>query len=387
MADGERPPGPQAQRRLGVLPDRRAGGRVPAVRDREVARAATGSAARRGPGPPCPGPCRSSGASPSETPTPADSWPRCWSANSAVAATAAASWPRLGRTTPTTPHISRRPRRPGARHRRRGRRRRSPSQPSARGSPCVPRVAQVRHGDVEGVRDPAPALLGGARGALAGEIDDAGGRRRSCPARPRAGRAARASSSNAGTCRAARPRTTRRDGLSPNSATAGESPDREPQRAPRARPRCTSRRPPPRTRRADTSWQLSTSPRAIASRMNAWRRRSRSRSSGGGPSSGRGAGQALVLGAGEARGRPGRPAGPRCRRARNAGPDARRDVRRAAPRCRSRAWARSRTRAPRCRARRCRRSRAGPGRCRRRRGRGRPRRAARTPPGGWDRRS
>ena len=38
VADGERPARPQAQRGLGVLPDRGAGGRVPAVGDREVAR-------------------------------------------------------------------------------------------------------------------------------------------------------------------------------------------------------------------------------------------------------------------------------------------------------------------------------------------------------------
>ena len=37
VPDGERPPRAQAERRLGVLPDRRAGRRVPAVRDGEVA--------------------------------------------------------------------------------------------------------------------------------------------------------------------------------------------------------------------------------------------------------------------------------------------------------------------------------------------------------------
>ena len=37
VADGERPPRPEAERRLGVLPDRGAGGRVAAVGDREVA--------------------------------------------------------------------------------------------------------------------------------------------------------------------------------------------------------------------------------------------------------------------------------------------------------------------------------------------------------------
>ena len=37
VADRERPPGPEAERRLGVLPDRRAGRRVAAVGDREAA--------------------------------------------------------------------------------------------------------------------------------------------------------------------------------------------------------------------------------------------------------------------------------------------------------------------------------------------------------------
>ena len=37
VADRERPPGAEAERRLGVLPDRRPGRRIPAVGDREVA--------------------------------------------------------------------------------------------------------------------------------------------------------------------------------------------------------------------------------------------------------------------------------------------------------------------------------------------------------------
>ena len=49
VADRERPPRPEPERRLGVLPDRRAGRRVAAVGDREVARGATAAAARRGP--------------------------------------------------------------------------------------------------------------------------------------------------------------------------------------------------------------------------------------------------------------------------------------------------------------------------------------------------
>ena len=90
VADRERPPRAEAERRLGVLPDRRSGRRVAAVGDREVA------GERRDP------PLVEDLADHAEVlvdhqvpavrhPHPADSWPRCWSANRAVAATAAAS--------------------------------------------------------------------------------------------------------------------------------------------------------------------------------------------------------------------------------------------------------------------------------------------------------
>ena len=97
------------------------------------------------------------------------------------------------------------------------------------------------------------------------------------------------------------PRTTSRDGLSPNSATAGESPTGSRRRAPRDRPRCTSRRRRRRSRRRTRPGSSRRGPRAMASRMNAWSRFSRSRSSGGGPSSVAPPGEPLVLGAGEAR--------------------------------------------------------------------------------------
>ncbi len=60
VADRDRPARPEPERRLGVLPDRRAGRRVAAVGDREVARAGSAGAARRGPTRSSRGPCRAS---------------------------------------------------------------------------------------------------------------------------------------------------------------------------------------------------------------------------------------------------------------------------------------------------------------------------------------
>ena len=89
---------------------------------------------------------------------------------------------------------------------------------------------------------------------------------------------------NAGTWRGATSHTSR-DGLSPNSPTAGESPTVSRRFAPTppqiAISATATARPPP-----ETSWQLSTRPRSTASRMKAWSARSRARSRAGGPSSG-----------------------------------------------------------------------------------------------------
>ena len=159
VADRERPPRAEPERRLGVLPDRRAGRRVAAVGDREVARERGDPplvedladhaevlvdhqvAGRRTPRRrPTPG--RGAGARTARSRRPP-----------------AASWPRSGSTTPTTPHIS-------------GLRRRRVVPAERPWQAVVPRVPQVVDGDVERVGDPAAALLGGARRALAGELDD-----------------------------------------------------------------------------------------------------------------------------------------------------------------------------------------------------------------------
>ena len=256
VADGERPARPEPERGLGVLPDRGAGRGVAAVRDGEVAARATGSAARRAPGPPSRGPCRSSAGRRPRRRRPADSWPRCWSANSAVAATAAASWPRFGQDDPDDAAHQPATSAPA------GRRRRGPRLSPAPAQAVLPGVPQVRDRHVEGVGDPAAALLGGAGRALAGQLDDqpraAGGAQRP----RRAGRAGGRAGSNAGTCRASTSHTIR-DGLSPNSATAGESPTRqpEPRAAPApdahlrdARPRARRRTRPGTTRRGRGRW-------------------------------------------------------------------------------------------------------------------------------------
>src|SRR3954454_13849510 len=98
---------------------------------------------------------------------PADSWPRCWSAKRPVVATSAA-WTLVpgGRTAPKTPHIS-------------------ATLQSARlgwaawvvhaerpAEAVLPGVREIGEGDVDRIGDPRSSLLGGARRARPGEIDD-----------------------------------------------------------------------------------------------------------------------------------------------------------------------------------------------------------------------
>src|SRR5258705_13885477 len=93
--------------------------------------------------------------SPSLTAIPADSWPRCWSANSPRAATVAASVPLPGGTTaPKTPHISARLPAEGSRQ------------------TGFPRVPEVRERDLERIGAPAAPLLGGPGCARASQLDD-----------------------------------------------------------------------------------------------------------------------------------------------------------------------------------------------------------------------
>ena len=170
------------------------------------------------------------------------------------------------------------------------------------------------------------------------------------PAGRAGGPAARAPGANRG-----RAVTTRRDGLSPNSSTAGELPTGEPDARAAARPTSRSRRGRPRDRRRTRPGRDATSPRAMASRMNAWSAASRARSRAGGPSSTADAGERGVGGAGQARRGARRRAGSRRRRPTNAGPTSGRDVVEQPDdpdlgRRRDRAG-----RATRCRARRCRR--------------------------------
>ena len=145
-----------------------------------------------------------------------------------------------------------------------------------------PRVAQVRQGDVHGVRDPAPPLLRGSGGALARELH---------PEAVAAGRAEGMDREAVLTGEQLERRYLRLEHLADETRWAlavqrdsRRVPDREPQVRP-ALPQMhisatATANPPP-----DTSWQLFTRPRAMASRMKAWRLRSRSRSRGGGPSS------------------------------------------------------------------------------------------------------
>ena len=352
VPDRERPPRPEAERRLGVLPDRGPGRRVAAVGDGEVAHE------RRDP------PLVEHLADHAQVLVD-HQLPAVGDADAGRLLAAVLEREQRGRgdgrglvavlgqdDPDDAAHQARHLRFRGARHRPRDRRLRRPPSRAPR-QPVLPGVAQVRDRHVERVRDPAAPLLRGAGRAVAGELDDeprAAGRAQGVDRAARAGgRAARTPGRGAG-----RTSTTSRDGLSPNSATAGESPTPTAQsRAPTspqiAISASATARPPP-----DTSWQLSTRPRAIASRMNAWTARSRARSSGGGPSSG-------AAPASRSYSEPASPgavsptmstalpvaAERRARRASRRRPAARRS--------RSRASGRSRSRAPRCTARRCRR--------------------------------
>src|SRR4029079_2750988 len=92
--------------------------------------------------------------SPSLTASPADSWPRCWSAKSPSAAIEAASvGSPPGRTTPNTPHIP------------------SALPAEGAGEPVIPGVTQVAERDLEGVGDAPTAFLGVARGAGHDQLD------------------------------------------------------------------------------------------------------------------------------------------------------------------------------------------------------------------------
>ena len=253
VADGDRPARPQAVGRLGVLPDRRAGRRVAAVGDGEVAAQARQAplvedradhpevlvehqllaVADRDPG-------------------------RLLAAVLEREQAERGDRGGLGRLgVRARPHRTRRTsgRRPPSRARAAGRGPRRAGGPRAATS------------SASATRLPRSSAAPGRAGA--GELDDepvAADGPSASTGRPcwRASRIERR--------REARPwrSTTRRDGLSPNSSTAGEIADRR-ARTPAPRPphiapsaRATASPPP------DTSWALATSPRAIASRMNAW---------------------------------------------------------------------------------------------------------------------
>ena len=191
--------------------------------------------------------------SPSLTASPADSWPRCWSAKRPSAAIAAASArpppagrPRRRRTSQRSPAATS-----------------PPSSPERPGEPVLPGVAQVgerRRRAASATREPRSSAAPVA--PWPGELDDepvAADRRRAArPAGRAGGRGGRGRARAAG-----RHVTTIRDGLSPNSSTAGRPADRQPERAPAAVPRpdgasaSATARPPP-----ETSWAEATRPRA-----------------------------------------------------------------------------------------------------------------------------
>src|SRR5690242_10480213 len=99
---------------------------------------------------------------------PADSWPRCCRAKRPSSAMLAAAVPEPGgRTAPKTPHIRWSS----------GAGVKSPSGSPTVGIPSegpvqavVPGVAQVVDRDVDRIRDPGAALLGGTGGTPAGEL-------------------------------------------------------------------------------------------------------------------------------------------------------------------------------------------------------------------------
>ena len=320
VPDGERPPRPEAERRLGVLPDRGAGRRVAAVRDREVPGKRRAAAARRGPARSSRGPCRASAAAPSLTATPADSWPRCWSANSPSAATAAASVAAVRAGRPRTRHTSAPSGaeavpaeragksvlpgvRAGPRPGRRGHRRPGCRAPRRRRWRPAPTSSMTRRGP------PTDAERLDRQSVLAGEQLE----RRRVPRPGRDHEPRRALAEQVHRRRVAR----RRCGPGP-----------------RGRP--TSRIPPgrPRGHRPTRPGPIATRPRAIASRMNAWSARSAPRSRVGRSVLDGDPGEPGVLAAGQAGRRRARRAGSRRRRRRMPDrPPSRR--RRAGPRRRS----------------------------------------------------
>src|SRR6478736_111947 len=92
--------------------------------------------------------------SPSLTANPADSWPRCWSANSPSAAIEAASvGSPPGRTTPKTPHI------------------RSALPAEAARETMVPGMTEVAQRDLERIGDATTAVLGVASGTGHDQLD------------------------------------------------------------------------------------------------------------------------------------------------------------------------------------------------------------------------
>ena len=157
VADREGPPRPEAERRLGVLPDRRAGGRVAAMGDRQLAleRRQAPLVEDRGDHPEV--------LVEHQLLAVADRDP-----GRLLAAVLEGEQPERRRSPPRSgPSPSR------AAGRRRTRRTSADcSQPSARGQAAVPGVAELVEADDQGVGDPAAAILGGAGRAGAVELDD-----------------------------------------------------------------------------------------------------------------------------------------------------------------------------------------------------------------------
>ena len=217
VADRERPPRPQAVRRLGVLPDRRAGRRVAAVGDRQAARAGSAGGARRGPSRSSRGPCRASAArrrSPRRRPIPGrDAGARTGRARRSPPPRSAR---RRARPTPNTPHIGVSP----------------PSRGPGRGrGPTRGEVARAGTSGRPRPGCPAPPTRRSRRRRRA---RSRAGRRRPSPSASTGSPCWRASSVRAGAYRGVAVTTTR-DGLSPNSSTAGD-PATATRTAPRGRP-------------------------------------------------------------------------------------------------------------------------------------------------------
>ena len=151
-----------------------------------------------------------------------------------------------GRTTPNTPHMAR------------------PSQPRARAQPVVPGVSKAASGTSRASAIVLPRSSEAPVATGADELDAEPVAAHAPERLDRADRAGERAASGPGRTEAVAV-TTSRDGLSPNSSTAGDiavgtrTGRAEPTPHRRTR-RVATARPPP-----DTSWALATRPRAIAS--------------------------------------------------------------------------------------------------------------------------